>query len=223
MIKEFFFLRGSSGDPQESMDNREGFDVRLQIPQFHNAVVYAEGVFDDFGRKSFWPQFTEQMGFSSGIYFPLLTKDGSNDLRIEYEHSPAAYGRHFPYTAGLTVDDRSRGSELGPDGIGINAKWRHLFPSGTQLRGEVHYEGRRGDLYTQTPTSDGGVDRVIRVTDNPTERRFRLISSLDWKFSYRWILRPQLGYEHVWNYNFDDHVNKNNFLGAVTLVWYPGY
>jgi hypothetical protein len=222
MIREFFFVR-SSGWPQEAMDNREGIDVRVHIPQLHNAVVYAEGVFEDFGRKSFWPQFKEQMGFSSGLYFPLLTKDGSNDLRIEYEHSPAAYGRHGLYASGLTEDDRLRGSELGPDGTGIHATWRHLFPSGTQLKSEAHYENRGSDSYSTTLTSKGEPDKVIRVTNNPTERRFRLTSSLDWRCSYRWIFRPQLGYEHVWNYNFDNRANKNNFLGAISLVWYPGY
>jgi hypothetical protein len=222
MVREFFMVR-ASGWPQESMDNREGFDVRVQIPQLHRAFIYAEGVFEDFGRESFWPQFTEQMGFSSGLYFPLLTSDGANDLRFEYEHSPAAYGRHYLYTSGLTLDNRLRGSEIGPDGTAFHVIWRHVFPSNTLLRGEAHYEGRRGDTYRQTPTENGGVDRVIRVTNHPIERRLRFTTSLDWRFDFRWIFRPQIGYERVWNFNWDSNISRNNFLGTVSLVWYPGY
>jgi hypothetical protein len=223
-IREFFFIRGD-WEPwdetfQESMDNREGFDVRVQIPQLRNAVVYTEGVFEDFGRDSFWPQFTEMMGFTSGIYFPLLTADGSDDLRIEYEHSPAAYGRHFMYASGLSLDDRLRGSELGPDGNGIHVTWRRSFQSGAQLRYEAHYENRGNDMYTQMP-SPNGIDRVTKLTNNPKEHRFRLVSSLDWKLGAGLTIRPLFGYERSRNYHFEIGSGRNNFLGAVSLRWFP--
>jgi hypothetical protein len=220
-IRELFFVR-ASGYPQESMDNREGVDLRVQIPKLRNAVLYAEGVFEDFGRESILPQFKEQMGFTSGVYFPLLTPDGADDLRLEYEHSPASYGRHGLYTSGLTVDGRLRGSEIGPDGVGLHVIWRHSFSTGSQLRCEAHYEDRGNDLYTQTLTPYGQGDRVVRVTDNPTERRFRILSSLDWKPMGNWTVRPQLGYEYVRNFSFDPRTNRHNFLGAVSLSWAPG-
>ena len=217
-IRELFFFRGEPYGVQETMDNREGFDVRVQIPQLRNAVVYTEGIFEDFGRDSFWPQFTEMMGFSSGVYFPLLTADGSNDLRIEYEHNPAAYGRHFMYVSGLSLDDRLRGSELGPDGKGFHVIWRRSFRSTAQFRGEAHYEDRGNDLYTQRP-SPNGADKVIKLTDNPKEHRFRLVSSLDWKLGAGMTVRPIFGYERVGNYDFEDGVGRNNFLGAISIRW----
>jgi len=219
-IRELFFFRGVPHSAQESMDNREGFDVRVQIPQLRNAVVYAEGIFEDFGRDSFWLQFTEMMGFSSGIYFPLLTADGSDDLRIEFEHSPAVYGRHFMYVSGLSLDDRLRGSELGPDGKGLHVIWRRSFRPTAQFRGETHYEDRGNDLYTQRP-SPNGADKVIKLTDNPKERRFRLVSSLDWELGSGLTVRPIFGYERVGNYDFEDGVGRNNFLGAISLRWIP--
>jgi hypothetical protein len=222
MIREFLFIRGNSGVPQESIDNREGMNIRVQIPRLHHAVIYTEGVFEDFGRESFWPQFTQQMGFLSGLYFPLLTADGSNDLRIEYENSPGIYGRHGLYASGLTENNILRGSELGPDGQAVHVSWRHLFPSGVQLRGEAHYENRDSDIYAQTLTSRNEGDKVFSSIDNPNEHRFRIASSLDWRFNSRWIIRPQFGYERVWNYDFDTRVNRNNFLGAISLRWFPG-
>ena len=220
-VRELFFLNGY--DPSRErlvIDNREGFDVRVQIPQLRNAVVYTEGIFEDFGRDSFWLQFTEMMGFTSGIYFPLLTADGSDDLRIEYEHSPAAYGRHATYLSGLSLDSRLRGSELGPDGKGFHATWRHSLQPATQLRIEAHYENRGSDRYTQRP-SPNGADKVIRLTNNPKEQRFRLVSSIDWKFGTGLSVRPLFGYERVRNYNFDTGTDRNNFLGAISLRWTP--
>ncbi len=221
-MADFFFMRRSRAS-EENLDNREGINFRVQISRLHDAVIYGEGIFEDFGRQSFWPQFTQQMGFLSGLYFPLLTEDGSNDLRIEYEHMPAQYTRHGIYLSGLTLDGRLRGSELGPEGQGIHVTWGHLFPSSIELKGEAHYENRGNDFYTSTLTSIGQPDTVVKITDNPAEHRFRVVSSLEWRVHYRFIIRPQFGYERIWNYAFEANVNRNNWLGAISLKWFPGY
>jgi hypothetical protein len=222
LVKEFFTLRGDIYG-QNLTDHRIGLNVRAQIPQLHRAVIYGEGVFEDLGKESFWPQFTQQMGFLSGLYFPLLTADGSNDLRIEYEHVPAAYGRHGMWTSGLTEDDVLRGSELGPDGHGIHVTWRRLFPSGTQWKNAVHYENRDSNLYTASPSSSGGPDEIIQVEDRPSESRFRVTTSLEWTTHEKFVVRPEFGYEHVWNFDFATGSNRNNFLAAVSLRWFPGF
>ena len=221
-MKEFFLYRPDMYG-ENLADHRIGINVRAQIPQLHKAVVYGEGVFEDLGKESFWPQFTQQMGFLSGLYFPLLTPDGSNDLRIEYEHIPAAYGLHGMWTSGLTEDDVLRGSELGPDGHGIHVTWGHLFPSGTQWKNAVHYENRDSDLYTVTLSSSGGPNEVVQAEDRQSESRFRATTSLEWTTHEKFVVRPELGYERVWNFDFAAGSHRNNFLAAVSLRWFPGF
>ncbi len=223
LIAEFFLFRRGETHEVNVADHRSGFNARVNIPKLHNAVVYGEGIFEDFGKESFWPQFTQQMGFLSGVYFPLLTNDGSDDLRIEYEHIPAAYGRHTMWTSGLTQDDVLRGSELGPDGHGVHVTWGHQFPSGTQWESAVHYENRDSNLYTVTQSSAGGPDQVVLAEDRPSESRFRMTASLEWMTNTRIAVRPEFGYERVWDFDFKPGCNRNNIFAAVSLRWYPEF
>ena len=222
LVDEFFLFRKDMYG-KNLADHRIGINVRAQIPQLHDAVIYGEGVFEDLGKESFWPQFTQQMGFLSGFYFPLLTSDGSNDLRIEYEHIPAAYGRHGIWTSGLTEDNVLRGSELGPDGHGIHVTLGHLFPSGTQWKNAVHYVNRDSNLYTASLSSYGGPNEIIQMEDRQSESRFRAMTSLGWISQNGFGLRQELGYERIWNFDFATGSNRNNFLAAVSLRWVPKF
>ena len=222
LVKEFFLYREDIYG-QNLADHRVGINVRAQIPQLHNAVIYGEGVFEDLGKESFWPQFTQQMGFLSGVYFPLLTSDGSDDLRIEYDHIPAAYGRHGIWTAGLTEDGVFRGGELGPDGHGIHMTWGHIFPSGALWESGVHYENRDSNLYTASRSSSGGPNEIIEVEDRQSENRVRATTSLEWRTHERFTLRTEFGYERVWDFDFKPGADRNNFLAAVSLRWHPGF
>ena len=221
LVNEFFFYRKDLYG-QNLTDHRLGFNARAQIPQLHRAEVYGECVFEDLGKESFWLQFTQWMGFMSGFYFPLLTSDGSNDLRIEYEHIPASYGRHGIWTSGLTEDDVLRGSELGPDGHGIHVIWGHSFQSGTRWKNAVHYEYRDSDLYTQSRAYAGGPVELFHVESRPLESRFRLTTSLEWTTHEKFVVRPEFGYERVWGFDFRPGSDRNNFLAAVSVRWLAG-
>ena len=223
VIAEFFLFRRGEIREKNVADHRSGLNVRAEIPRLHHAVIYAEGIFEDYGRKAIWTQMTQQMGFLSGIYFPLLTSDGSDDLRMEYEHIPAFYGRQGIWTAGLTEDSVLRGSELGPDGHGIHVTWGHFFPSGTQWKNAVHYEFRDSNLYVSTLYPVGGPDEVVIVEDRPSESRLRLTTSLEWTTREKFVIRPEFGYERVWSFDFKPGSDKNNFLAAVSLRWLPGW
>lgn len=222
IVKEFFLYREDQYG-QNLADHRIGVNARAQIPKLHHSVVYGEGIFEDLGRESFWPQFTQQMGFLAGWYFPLLTSDGSDDLRIEYDHVPAAYGRHYLWTSGLSEDDKLRGSELGPDGHGIHITWGHDLPSGKRWQSAMHFENRDSNIYTATLSSAGGQNEIVQVEDRQSESRFRVTTSLEWRTKTRFVVRPELGYERVWDFDFVSGANRNNFLAAVSVRWHPGF
>jgi hypothetical protein len=223
---EFFFqrpIRYSQHSPYNLnfADHHVGLNVRTEVPQLHHSVIYGEGIFEDFGRESFWPQFTQQMAFLLGYYFPLFTADGSDDLRIEYEHIPAAYARHGIWTSGLTETNFLRGSALGPDGQGIHIAWRHSLPSGIQTKSEMHYEARDSNTYTATTTSQDQADRIILAVDNPMEHRFRIATSFDWNIRDHFVIQPEFGFERVLHYAFNPALNRNNLWGAISLKWFP--
>jgi len=222
LVAEFFVYRRGEVHDKNVADHRSGFNIRVDIPQLHHAVVYGEGILEDFGRHSFWPQLTQQMGFLSGVHFPLLTADGSNDLRIEYENIPGAYGRHGIWASGLTQDGRMRGSELGSDGRGVHINWGHIFPSEMRWESALHYENRDSNLYTVSLSPVGGPDKVLVAEDRPSENRFRLTTSLEWRTHGNIRVRPEFGYERVWDFDFNPGSNRNNFLAAVSVKWHPG-
>jgi len=127
------------------------------------------------------------------------------------------------WTSGLTEDDVLRGSELGPDGHGIHGTWGHFFPSRMQWKNAVHYEYRDSDLYTMSRAYAGAPNLLVHVEDRPLESRFRVTTSLEWTTHEKFVIRPEFGYERVWNFDFATGSNRNNFLAAVSLRWCPGF
>lgn len=225
VISEFFFLRQSGAHVNSGpnlADHRVGAYFQLFLPPLRNSQIYAEGIFEDLGHDSFLPQFTQQMGFLAGFYIPLLTSDGRNSLRIEYEHVPAAYGRHGLWASGLSQNQISRGSELGPDGWASHVKWVCDINTYMRLMSGFHFEERDSGTYTETLSPAGGPDRTVKLTDTPNEYRVRLEASLSWKVNPFLQLQSSLGYEFVKHYNFSNSDNRNNFLVALSVEWKPG-
>jgi capsule assembly protein Wzi len=226
LISEFFLVRRSGSHENNGpnlADHRFGLNLRATFPFLRNTVFYAEGIFEDFGRASFWPQFTEQMAFQSGIYIPLLTSGGADDLRIQYEHIPAAYGRHSQWISGLALNRRLRGSETGPDGQNFMVEWRHGFSGNKALRISFDYDNRDSDIYTTTLSSSGGPDRVVKAVDNVTEHRIRLTAGFSWPLRRDVRLDLEAGYERAHNAAFVRHADDDNFLGSLSLTYAPNF
>lgn len=221
LVSEFFLHRlhgGRTGGSNDG-DNRFGLNLRFQIPPLHNSVVYAEGVFEDFGRESFFLQFTQQMAFQSGIYLPLLTANTKNSLRLQYEHIPAAYGRHGLWTSGLTQNGLSRGSPHGSQSQSLLAEWDYIFAFPQKLKVRVLYTNNGSDQFGTTLSSTGGPDRIFKTADNPQEHRFLTEALLTWPVAKKWSIEPRLGYEFVSNFNFQQNNDKHNVVVGSLLSY----
>ena len=222
-ISEFFFVRrgGLRGTGAQVADHRLGFDWRLRIPPFRNAEWYFETLWDDIGRETFIVNITQQMAFVSGLYFPRLADDGSTDLRIQYSHLPPLLYHHGTWNSGYSLNQHLLGDESGPDSDVFQLKIVHNLGEQYRLGFESGYANRDSDIYTQTTSSQGGPDRVVKVTDNTTEHRFHFLASLDWMIRPRLLLQPAFAYERVFNFDFIPGSGRNNFLGRIELTWHP--
>ncbi len=224
-ISEFFLVRRTGGSGVDAgpnvADHRLGFNIRGSIPQLNGMVLYVENILEDLGRHSFYHQFVDLAAWQVGIYMPLLTSDGQDDLRLEYQYMAPIYGRHSSWTSGLSENRLSRGSDLGPDAESFRLEWNHDLDTGTFFQGAAIFEQRDGDLFTQPLSSEGTAVDVVKTVDNPTEDRFRLTSAVVWPCKLWLDVKPQAGYEHVWNTNFVQGASRNNFLAEIQLVFKP--
>ncbi|HEX5037049.1 MAG TPA: capsule assembly Wzi family protein [bacterium] len=224
-IGEFFFVRrgGLSGTGSQVADHRFGADWRLRIPPLRNTEWYFETLWDDFGRQSVATNITQQMAFVTGIYVPRLNSEGNSDLRLEFSHIPPILYRHSFWTSGFTLNRLMLGNELGPDSDRARLTFRHDFRPGHVLTLETAYGNMDGDTYTQTLSSKGQADRVVKVTDGPTEHRWVFQGGFLWEVRRDVTLNLLAGYEHVWNLGFVLNHNVDNFMGGFSVSYKPGW
>ena len=224
-IGEFFFLRdgGLRGAGRNITDRRFGIDLRLRILPLRNMEWYFETMWDDFARETFHVNFTEQMGLITGLYFPLLLSDGSLDMCIEYTHIPPILYRHIIWTSGYVLNQRLLGSEVGPDGDQIQVRLRKDFENDTELELNFMYENRDSDIYTQSQNSQGGVNRVIKISNNPSEYRWRAEVGSSKLIQKNVKINVRLGYERVKNFNFSVGDDEDNFLINTGITYNFNY
>lgn len=218
-ISEFFFIRrgGVRGQGSQTADHRMGIDWRLHTPFLNGLEWYFEAVWDDLGRATVIANLTEQMGFVSGLYFPLLLGDDNTDLRFEFAHFPPILYRHGTWTSGHTLNRLLLGDHLGPDSNRINLKLRHDINERFQLRFELQFASLNNGAYGQTVSANGAPDRIVKLTDEPNESRLLGCGTLSWK-PKKWLSSDFfLGYEHVSNFQFIPNASVENFLGGFVL------
>ena len=222
-VSELVLIRrgGLQGQGSNVSDHRMGVDWRLRIPPLHNAEWYFESVWDDLGRHTLHANFTEQMGFMSGFYFPLLTSDEKIDLRIEYIHLPPILYHHGTWLSGYALNRRLIGSEVSPDGDRISVVVKRALDKKKQVGITTVYENRDSDLYRQTISPEGGPDRVVKTANNPTEHRYRMVFDFSYRLRKEWSVELQGGYERVQNFNFTMGDDLNNFLSGISIVYLP--
>lgn len=221
LLSEFFFHRRTgdlAGGPNIG-DHRVGWNLRFNIPELKRSVIYAEGVLEDRRLRAFWHQFTQQMAFQSGIYMPLLTSDGKNSLRFQYEHIPAAYGRHGSWTSGLSINGLSRGSPFASQSQNIFAEWEHMYTLERKIKVRTMYVNNGADLFANDVAAGGGSRKIFKTADNPQEHRFLTEALLTWPVAKKWSIEPRLGYEFVSNFNFQQNNDKHNVVVGSLLSY----
>jgi hypothetical protein len=189
-----------------------GIDFRFRIPPAQGLEIYLEMAFDDI-HNEFQPNFVDDAGYVLGFYAPRLNRSGRWDLRLELHHTGIRYYRHSQFTSGWTLNNLFLGDPLGPDAnaIYLNSHWD--FTAKNQLSFAAAFESRSNDFYVGVGEV---LDRFEKVQDNPEERRLRWMGEWYHRMAeFPLDFRVRFGYERVFNFNFVEGSDRNNFLGEM--------
>ncbi|MEO5569183.1 MAG: capsule assembly Wzi family protein, partial [Gemmatimonadaceae bacterium] len=155
-----------------------GVDLRYRIPRVRGLQFYAEGVFDDFDIRRVRSVFTEDAGYVWGASMSCFAECGPVRATAEYHVTGLRFYTHGAFRSGFTVDNQFLGDQLGPRGKGGYGTV-DVDRGEYSTRVDVAYEARSGNKYgSVTTTGDDSDFRFILMERNPTERRWRAMTSV---------------------------------------------
>lgn len=200
-------------DPVRGASNKTaGLHSRLHLPGTPLTAFFEFTTEDDhflFRRTTYG--YWENAAWVWGLEARGLGEGGRIDLRVAAMHNGVIVASHNSLRGGMTVDGRTLGSPLGPEGTGVDAR---LDWTGSRDRWSIHgaLERYSGDDY-------GGEPRFQRerVADNPDEIRARL--TVDWLrggLQDGLFTTVRVGAERVNRFGFTDE-NRVNLLAQVAL------
>lgn len=221
-ITEFFFIRRGSlrGAGPNVADRRFGLDWRLTIPPWRSLQWYWEIHWDDFGRETWYANLTEQMAFLSGLYLPRVNNSGTLSARLEYQRIPPIFYHHSTWRDGHTLNQHVIGSPLGPDADGLYLDFLWALSPTHDWKFSLAYENRDSDLYTQTTSSKGGADRVVKISNGTTEHRIRFLGQFRSQLTKKMEIRTELGLEQTIHFNFSNN-NPFHLLAGLNVKISP--
>ena len=208
---------------QDIANNSWGFvEFRVTVPELRGASLYYEGYIEDSIVRAFRlpDNILNQMGFVTGLYLPRLTNNGDVALRMEYHHMPPLAYRHGGWLTGYTLNQRPMGDPLGPDTDAVYATLYWRPKAGVAGRFDLAFEDYDSSIYYTEPNASGGGDRIVKVEARPHERRYRVVSGIDWKPNGRMGWKVAAGYERVTNWNFEPGNDINNVFLSGQLSLY---
>ncbi|MDO8526996.1 MAG: capsule assembly Wzi family protein [Deltaproteobacteria bacterium] len=206
-------------DPNIS-DRVGGADFLIRIPSLRALEFYYEIMFEDTQSISHWDtMFTDYAIQQFGFFLPRLNVDGTQTLRLEGAYSGFRVYRHFQYTSGWTNNRRIMGSELGPDGKSVLLSFDSRPTSHFHQTHSIAVENRGSDLYALL---NNATDVVI-TQHNPSETRYRWVSSFGLQYHPSVAWNVSAGYERVNQFDFIPGQNRNNFMVDFKANFYPQF
>lgn len=190
-----------------------GMDVRLRLPWGpwgRGVELFGEAAVDDFDHRRIRSSFMDNGGFSGGVFLPSLDPSGRVSLAAVLQRTGGSLYRHSTYRTGFTLEGRSVGTSLGPDGTGgyLRLAWFPEAPAIVTLEGA--WERYRGDRYRVFGEPDF---RYERVETPPVERRIRGLAAVRWMpGAGGWDLHAGVGGEQVRNPSFEAGGSRANLL-----------
>lgn len=197
-VAEFFFIRrhGEAFDDPGSpnlADHRAGIQFRFDVAALRHTKFYFEWMWDDFVLK-----ILHNSAFLVGIHVPRLDFTGKTGLRIEFRSLARILYRHYDFRTGYADDGLIIGDPLGPKARALSVGLTREISRPLFLESLVSYEDYRG---VRTPTVN---------LEGEHERRLRTIFALRLHLPSGWTVKGSAGYEHVWKFNFEPEMQRDN-------------
>lgn len=165
-----------------------GGNLRLRIPELSGLDVYYELAIDDFDGRRLASSMVDDAAHLLGARVAA----GSAVLRAEWHRTALRLYEHTQFRSGMTYRQRLFGNPLGPHARAgyVGVEW----PVRNDMSASLTVADERRDPSQYTATVSGERDRgftFIRLTDDPTIRRLKLVGSLDARLG---ALGTRLGY-----------------------------
>ena len=215
-LAEHFRRRDMSASETDSSNRRVSFDVSAMGPRLGGARFYYELVFEDWRR-----QFGDALRFDAdhlvGVEFAALGPGRRHGLVVELHKTGVRSHEHSPRVTGMTNAGRIVGSPLGPDaqsafgGGRIELGWATLQP---------WLEVARLSSDTYELVEDAGISRV---GEGVNEFRYRGGGRLSLPIERGLRVEVEAAFEHVSAADFVPGARRENFGGAISLVWRPDF
>jgi len=193
-----------------------GFDARFVLPGASGTALFGEIAFTDLGTDRIRDVLTSDTGYRLGVVLPRLGPSQRHSLELEGALTTALLYRHLQFTTGFAVDGFSQGSELGPDGRRLTARYRYdAAAAGWAVVGAAAVETRSVDPHEPAfnPVKD-----VFRAGSLPWEGRKRVrLNVTKWLDEFSGV-DVGLGVERVKNFAFEGGANRNN-VAVLVRVW----
>ena len=218
VLGEFTGFRPAGTDPTSPNKTNHMFEVDLlvRIPEASGLEIYGNMSVDDYW-KSIRKTLTQGCSYMTGIYLPAINPSGSADLRVEFVWTNPLHYRHSLYPDGYTENQKLIGTDAGPDAYNLHALFRHTLSPKLWYGLSLDFDYRRSDSYTELRNPDGTAGPIVKTATGPAESRYRGVAELDLKFKKYNTLHFSAGYERVMNSQFQQGVDRNNFLLAASL------
>lgn len=123
--KKWFMGDNAESSDAEGWNDIAGFDLRYRFP---GVQIYGSLYGEDQAHA-----FPCEDGYTVGLYFPQLTKDGSWDLRLEGNQTNEHWYGHWVMTNGWTYKDDIMGDWMGNDARRYYAQVNHYLANGDRL------------------------------------------------------------------------------------------
>lgn len=139
--KNYFFIRNDGIDKGNDFGNdQNGIDFRWKMP----GVQLYGGIYGEDGTTDIWTMFMSNKFKKAGIYFPQLSKNGSLDLRLEYnENSSAWYSHSTPFGNGWSYHENIMGDPMGGEAKKVTVEINKYLNNGDRLG--LTYMGTKWD------------------------------------------------------------------------------
>jgi hypothetical protein len=205
-------LRGIVGGfNNDNSNSLAGFELRFRFPFLRNAELYGEYSGED--AAAFWPIVES---YIAGVYIPMLTSDGADDLRVEWFLGNNLLYTNTVYPEGYLRYNLPVGHSQGGGTQDIFVRYSHWFSVRNNLALEW-FRTTRGESGRLPVDAAGNYDPNGEM--QTVERKFGVRAFWTLPVYGEWNALLSYGREWVHNWGLRSGIDRSNELLRAELSY----